>query len=108
MSKPDESPATWRLFPTERLLAQIGEQGVIRLTGRECQLVALLAEHAGGAVSRDLISETLLGREWLPGDRAIDVLVRRVRSKLETAGGPQLLQTERLVGYSASGIRVEP
>ena len=78
----------------------------IRLTGRELDLLELLAKRPGKAVSRDHISMSLMGREWLPGDRSMDVLVRRLRSKLTPAGGREIIRTERHVGYSLSQVQV--
>lgn len=72
----------------------------VELTRRESQLLVLLFEHQGEAVSRDMISRTLMGRDWLPGDRATDVLVRRLRGKLGPAGGRDLVKTVRHIGYS--------
>lgn len=78
----------------------------IRLTGREMELLKLLSAQPGKAVSRDQISRSLMGRDWLPGDRSMDVLVRRLRSKLDAAGGRELIKTERHVGYSLHQVQL--
>jgi len=95
----------WRLSLTGRHIAAPGGKR-IRLTGRELDLLELLAEQPGQAVSRDHISMSLMGREWLPGDRSMDVLVRRLRSKLAPIGGAKLIRTERHIGYSLIQVQV--
>ena len=95
----------WRLNLAGRHIAAPGGKR-IRLTGRELDLLKLLCEQPGQAVSRDQISRSLMGREWLPGDRSMDVLVRRLRSKLGPAGGRELIRTERHVGYSLNQVQI--
>ena len=51
-------------------------------------------------MSRDDIMELLKGHDWSPLDRSIDVLVGRLRKKVERDGSkPQLIKTIRGVGY---------
>jgi len=95
----------WRLSVAGRhLLAPNGMH--IRLTGRELELLSLLSAHQDQAVSRDQISMSLMRREWQPGDRSMDVLVRRLRAKLDRAGGRGLIKTERHIGYRLADIQV--
>ena len=70
---------------------------VVRLTTADCQLLAILAERCGEAVSRDeLASRT--GTESNP--RAVDVQVTRLRRKVEEdPRNPRYLQTVRGQGY---------
>ena len=71
----------------------------IHLTPVEFKLLYHLARNAGHLVTH----ETLLNRIWGPDSvRTHDhlrVYVSRVRSKLEEAGGPDCIETERGVGY---------
>ncbi len=68
----------------------------IRLTESECQLLTLLARHAGEPVSReDLASATSTALE-----RSVDVQVTRLRRKIEPdPKQPTHLQTVRGIGY---------
>lgn len=95
----------WRINFAGRYIAAPGGE-CIRLTGRELDLLRLLSEHLGKAVSRDHIAKSLMGRDWLPGDRSMDVLVRRLRSKLDPAGGRELIKTERHIGYSLNQVQL--
>lgn len=72
-----------------------GEE-VIRLTERERDLLAALAERPGHTVPRSAVA----GDDAAPGDRAVDVVVTRLRRKIESdPANPILLQTVRGVGY---------
>jgi len=70
---------------------------VIRLTTADSQLLAILAESVGEAVSRDDLAART-GTENNP--RAVDVQVTRLRRKVETdPKNPRYLQTVRGQGY---------
>jgi len=99
------SDAQWCLHPAGRYLLS-PEDLRICLTGRELGLLSLLTATPGEPVSRDQISQSLMGREWLPGDRSMDVLVRRLRAKLHHAGGRELIKTERHIGYLVDNVQV--
>jgi two-component system phosphate regulon response regulator OmpR len=71
-----------------------GEE-IIRTTERERELLRLLAEQRGGAVTR----EALAGKS-AANERAIDVQINRLRRKIEKdPSNPLLLQTVRGSGY---------
>lgn len=46
---------------------------VLELTGTEFTLLYLLAQHLGQVVSRELLSQEVLGKRLTPFDRAIDM-----------------------------------
>jgi two-component system, OmpR family, phosphate regulon response regulator OmpR len=72
-----------------------GDQ-VIRLTDRERDLLAALADRPGHTVPRSAIAAD----DAAPGDRAVDVVVTRLRRKIEAdPSNPVLLQTVRGLGY---------
>ena len=51
-------------------------------------------------VHRDRLLELVAEREWTPDDRSIDVLVGKLRQKMEPdPKNPTLIKTERGVGY---------
>ena len=81
-----------------RLLDAAGNE--IALTTGEFDLLSVFVQHPGRVLSRDFLLENTRGREAAPFDRAVDVLVGRLRKKLgEDLVQPQLLKSVRGVGY---------
>lgn len=81
------------------------EGRVVELTGREFDLLYLLASHPGIVFSRD----ALIARVW-KGDthvteRSVDTLVKRLRRKIERdAANPDWLLTVWGAGYKAADV----
>jgi two-component system response regulator CpxR len=73
-----------------------GDQKV-DLTSLEFDILDMLIRAAGRVISRDEITLTLLEREVDPYDRALDVHISHLRTKLER--GHTLIRTVRGVGY---------
>ncbi len=72
------------------------DEEVIRITDRERELLAILAETPGETVSR----EALAGSAVAGNERTVDVQVNRLRRKIEQdPANPIHLQTVRGVGY---------
>ena len=70
------------------------------LTGRQFNLLLLLAERAGRVQTREQIMEALKGEEWDSVDRSIDVHISRIRQLIEEdARHPRFVQTVRGTGY---------
>ena len=70
------------------------------LTQKEFQLVQLLAQRAGKAVSRDFLVDHLWGDDELGSDKNVAVYIRRIRQKLERdPDAPEILLTVRGFGY---------
>jgi two-component system phosphate regulon response regulator OmpR len=70
------------------------------LTGRQFDLLVLLAERAGRVQTREQITEGLGGEAWDNVDRAIDVHVSRIRNAIEEdPKKPRYLRTIRGAGY---------
>ncbi|MDZ7686397.1 MAG: response regulator transcription factor [Gammaproteobacteria bacterium] len=78
----------------------------IGLTGHEYNLLVMLAERSNRVFTRDEISRRVSNREWYPDDRSVDVLVSKLRKKLEAHGGHNIIKSLRGVGYQFSA-RVE-
>jgi two-component system, OmpR family, response regulator len=77
-----------------------GNGNEIALTAGEFDLLAVFVQHAGRVLSRDFLLEHTRGREAAPFDRAVDVLVGRLRKKLGDDGQqPRLLKAVRSAGY---------
>ncbi len=72
----------------------------IRLTGTEFEILRCIFDTQGGVVSREVLSEQVLGRRLLPYDRSIDTHISNLRGKLERAGltDPAIV-SQRGVGY---------
>ncbi len=83
----------------DRLEVRIAEE-VAPLTPLETKLLWIMAEEHGRTLSRDEIFRRVWGGDRPHGDRSVDVLVRRLRRKVDEVGGHYTyVQTEHRVGY---------
>lgn len=89
----------WRFDTrTRRLTSPEGEK--IPLTRAEFELLSAFVERAGMVLSRDRLLNCVTHRAWEPHDRTIDVLVRRLRQKIEDdPKSPELIVTAHGEGY---------
>lgn len=89
----------WSLdLVTQELVSPAGK--VVHLTSHQYQLLASLVTHADRPLSRTEISNMLAGRDWSPLNRSIDVLVAKLRKKLEhDPKSPKFIKTVRGIGY---------
>ncbi|WP_347251395.1 helix-turn-helix domain-containing protein [Legionella sp.] len=72
----------------------------IPLSQREYDLLLIFLEHPGRILSRDQLTDLLYDRDCDPMDRTIDVLIGRLRKKIESdPRNPHLLKTIRGGGY---------
>lgn len=72
----------------------------ITLTGAEFDLLAVFCERPGRVLSRDQLIDLTQGREAHPSERSIDILVSRLRQKIERdPRDPEIFQTIRSSGY---------
>ncbi|MGY0154339.1 envelope stress response regulator transcription factor CpxR [Edwardsiella tarda] len=72
----------------------------LELTGTEFTLLYLLAQHLGQVVSREHLSQEVLGKRLTPFDRAIDMHISNLRRKLpERQDGQPWFKTLRGRGY---------
>lgn len=71
----------------------------IELTGTEYQILSLLMENHGKIISKDTISEQVLGRKISPFDRSIDVHVGNIRRKFSPFSTIEKIKTVRGAGY---------
>lgn len=84
--------------PEKHIIEVSGKE--ITLSFKEYSLLMVLLEAGGNVVSRD----TLLTRVWgefYDESRTLDVHIRKLRVKLETAG--ELIQTVKNIGYKLGG-----
>lgn len=77
----------------------------VNLTSREFRLLSYLVRAGHRVLSRDQILEELAGRDWEPNDRSVDMLVGRIRKKIEDdPKSPVYIKTMRGSGYIFTGI----
>ena len=69
------------------------------LTSVEFSLLGVLMRNAGRVVTRDHLTETVLGRKLGPFDRVIDVHVSNLRKKLGDASAGERIKAIRGAGY---------
>lgn len=91
--------AGWRFdLPAQELKSPAGHD--IRLTAHEFQLLSAFVKNPNHVLTRDAIMNLISGREWAPFDRSIDVLIAKLRKKLQDDPNQQtLIRTVRGVGY---------
>lgn len=90
--------------------ARTAERGGARLelTPKEYALLEYLLLHAGAAVSREAIAEHVWDAGYEAKSNVIDVIVGRLRRKLEQAGGTKLLHTVAGVGWTMRDSETPP
>lgn len=89
----------WTLTPAARRLSAPNGNDV-HLTRGEFELLLALLRHRGRVMQRDALLDALSGRERDPFDRTVDVLVGRLRKKIERdPKDPELIITVHGVGY---------
>ena len=83
------------VFSLERGELRAGDD-VVRLTEREREMLRILCANAGASVSREALS----GSGGAAQERTVDVLINRLRRKIEQdPANPAYLQTARGAGY---------
>jgi len=92
----------WELDLTaHRLTSPSGND--VHLTSHEFQLLSALVTRRNRALTRDEMLHLVGGRDWSPYDRSIDVLLGKLRKKIEEdAKNPNIIKTIRGVGYMFS------
>lgn len=101
-AEPAGEPAQLRLgdLHFDLLRHRIERAGrALQLTPKEYTLLLLLARQYGRVLSRTLIAESVWGLGSDVEANAVDVLVRRLRAKLDAPFPAPMLRTVRGVGY---------
>lgn len=77
------------------------EQGeLIELTHNEFTILKILAQNPHKVLTREQLIEAISDRDWSVYDRSIDVLIGKIRKKIEKdSKSPKLIKTIRGVGY---------
>jgi two-component system, OmpR family, response regulator len=89
----------WRIDPLHReLLDPSGTQ--VTLTSAEFDLLLAFCQHHRRTLSREQLLDLTRGRSALPFDRSVDILVSRIRRKIERSPrDPEFIKTVRSGGY---------
>jgi two-component system, OmpR family, response regulator len=89
----------WRLDTMSRELYS-PEAARVALTGAEFDLLHALCDKSGRVLSRDQLLDLTQGRFGGPYERSIDVLISRIRQKIERdPKSPEIIKTIRSEGY---------
>jgi len=84
----------------DRLTRRVERAGTpIELRPREFALLEYLMRHAGKVVSKTMILSHVWAYSFDPGTNVVDVLVFRLREKIDRNFEPKLLHTVRGIGY---------
>ncbi len=75
----------------------------IELTPKEYAVLEYLMRHAGRVLSRTLITEYAWDYHFDPGTNIVDVVINRLRKKVDSGHDHKLLHTVRGVGYVVKG-----
>ncbi|QNI32722.1 response regulator transcription factor [Alloacidobacterium dinghuense] len=75
------------------------QSSLLNLTTVEFTLLEMLLLHAGHVVTREQLTETVLGRKLGPFDRVIDVHISNIRKKLGSNHGGERIKAVRGSGY---------
>jgi DNA-binding response OmpR family regulator len=91
--------ADWRLDLTRHeLFTATGEN--VYLTSHEFRLLQAFVLRPNRVLSRDELMDQIAGRDWNPLDRSIDVLIAKLRKKIESnPAQPTLIKAIRGEGY---------
>ena len=71
----------------------------IELTPKEYAVLEYLVRHAGRVMPRTLITEYAWDYHFDPGTNIVDVVITRLRKKIDQGSAPKLIHTVRGVGY---------
>jgi two-component system, OmpR family, response regulator len=83
--------------PATRTVSRAGRD--VELTGREFEVLELLARHAGQVVSRQQLLDEIWADDYDGSANVVDVYVGYLRKKLEDPAGPRLIRTVRGLGF---------
>ena len=71
----------------------------IELTPKEYTVLEYLMRHTGRVMSRTLITEYAWDYHFDPGTNIVDVVINRLRKKVDSGHAQKLVHTVRGVGY---------
>ena len=75
------------------------DSGAVELSVRETAMLELLLRRQGNVVTREMLEQQLYSFDAQPGSNALEVLVHRLRRRLQDAAAGLQVHTIRGVGY---------
>ena len=97
---PEPTELAYRDLKLNRLTRRVERAGrEIELRPREFALAEVFLRHPGQVMSREQLLSHVWGYDFDPGSNVVDVLVFRLRDKIDRGFTPSLLHTVRGVGY---------
>lgn len=89
----------WQIdLTSHELFSPTGE--IVYLTSHEFRLLVAFIRSPNRVLSRDLLMDMIAGHDWNPQDRSIDVLIAKLRKKIEcNPAQPSLIKSIRGEGY---------
>lgn len=81
---------------------------LIKLTPVEYKLLCQLARNSGRLMTHQALLDHVWGSDYGATSDYLKVFISRLRSKLESPGGPQYIETERGLGYRFVRPKTEP
>ncbi|MDD5212736.1 MAG: response regulator transcription factor [Sulfuricurvum sp.] len=76
------------------------DKQLLPLTRAEFEVLALLIKHRQQIITRDFIANNVESIQWESSERSIDVLISRIRQKIEpNPKHPTLIRSVRGIGY---------
>lgn len=108
MSIPARGGQSYRFsgFHFDSLTRQLShrDKGVLRLTRAEYELLNTFVQYPAQVLNRDRLMRAVTHRQEHPDSRTVDVIVRRLRAKIEDdPKAPQLITTSHGEGYVFTG-----
>jgi DNA-binding response OmpR family regulator len=97
VTSPVLTVADLRLDSATRQVARSGQP--IELTPKEYAVLEYLMRHADRVMSRTLITEYAWDYHFDPGTNVVDVVINRLRKKVDSGHRQKLIHTVRGVGY---------
>lgn len=99
----DQSAGGWMLSRERRELCR-ADGRTCPLTTAEFELLQILVDRRGQAVSRQELMLAVFRRPWKADDRAVDTVVRKLRRKIAGDHGDGGIKTVRPTGYVFVGF----
>ena len=97
MAPPVIQIADLRIDIASRQVTRAGKP--VELTPKEFDVLVYLARHAGRVMSRTLITEYVWDYHFDPGTNIVDVVINRLRRKIDAGHAVKIIHTVRGVGY---------
>jgi DNA-binding response OmpR family regulator len=104
--RPVEAASGWRfLIPNRLLLRPDGSE--CYLTTAEFEALRMLFEARESAVTRAALCEGVFHRPHTPEDRAVDTVIKKLRTKIDQPGKSSCIRSVRPTGYVFTNFPTE-